>query len=159
MVLHGHAAAWPDGWAMVKARLERVRTNHWETVSLSLERADFLRKFEKEIALVLDTFALRDLMVAIDNQATLPIPQLNVLLKSYLGKALFKKEALLAQWQRFTAEAAKLLQDLLHQDWAVEADQSFKKWMHMCTTTFVQNGHKGIDKQITTNSWLTFFGP
>ena len=91
MALHGHAAAWPDGWAMVKARLERVLTNHWETVSLSLERADFLRKFEKETALVLDICDLRDLTVAIGNKTPFPVPQLNVLLKFHLGKLFYQK--------------------------------------------------------------------
>ena len=92
---------------MVKARLERVRTSHLETMSLSLEMADFLRKFENKPALVLGICALRGLTVAIGNKTQLPAPQSNVLLKSHLGKALIKKEAHLAQWQRCTAEAAK----------------------------------------------------
>ena len=53
--------------------------------------ADFLRKFEKETALVLDICDLRDLTVAIGNKTPFPVPQLNVLLKFHLGKLFLSK--------------------------------------------------------------------
>jgi hypothetical protein len=147
---------WPEGWAAIKSRMELVLMSHMESLTPTLDRDDFLRKFRKVIELFCPPSAVADVVTAVDANLAVPTPQLRSLLETQLGQKLFSKEARELNWAEFVNDATTRLRDLIHQDWLEGENTAFVNRMREWTREIGRSGHTAPVLAREKFVWLNF---